>query len=75
MDIFDFEVVGPASFKAGGRFVLPVAACIFARASGVMNEKTDFPGRGFSPRRAPRSLGASGVCVVGPGGGAPRTGG
>jgi hypothetical protein len=49
---------GPVSFKAGGRSVLPVTLLIWARASGVRNENTDFPGRGFSPSNAPRSLGA-----------------
>src|SRR5579871_5814253 len=72
---FVLDVVGPVSFKAGGRSDLPVAACILARASGVRKENTDFPGRGVSPRMAPLSLGASWVSVDGPGGGAPRMGG
>jgi hypothetical protein len=56
---FGFEVNGPTSLSAGGRFDLPVACVIRARASGVRKANTDFPGRGFSPSRAPRSLGAN----------------
>ena len=78
IDTLDFAVddAGPISFNAAGRLDFPVAALSFARASGVRKENTDFPGRGVSPRRAPRSLGAScWGCVEGPRGPVPRRGG
>ena len=74
---FAVEDAGPISFNAGGRFDFPVAAESLARASGVRKENTDFPGRGVSPRRAPRSLGKRGCdCEEGGWWGAvPRMGG
>lgn len=82
---FDFAVMatldltvddaGPSSLSAGGKSDFPVAALSFARASGVRKEKTDFPGRGVSPSKAPRSFGASWGCIDGACGAVPRTGG
>ena len=72
---FDVDDARTTSLSAGGRLDFPVAALSFARASGVRKENTDFPGRGVSPSRAPRSLGASWICVEGPSGAVPRTGG
>jgi len=54
-----FDVAGPASLRAGGKSLFPVAALILARASGVRNAKTDFPGSGVSPSISPLSFGSS----------------
>lgn len=56
-DLEELEEFLGASERAGGRLGFLVAEAMRERAVGERKSKTDFPGRGVSPRRAARDLG------------------